>query len=300
FNPQQYAQFVNKELPLVKAAGKIPMGWADGFATVAGTKPPVGSIAEAWEPKATDATAAVSKGMKIVMAPADRTYLDQSYPKDNSGLGLGWACRGCDLDQNYNWDPATLNAQVPSSSIYGVEGALWAETIPQLADAEYLLLPRLMAVSEIAWSPTAARTGVTSPAFVDFAGRLADQGPRLQAAGLNFYTTKQVPWGITGTGDGATVNDKNKVVGTLAKVSAPGVDPTALTASINWGDGTKAKVGTIAGTGPTPGRVNALYTLTGKHTYAVSSCGGAATCNHTVTITVTSSTGTTGTFEVTV
>lgn len=73
-----------------------------------------------------------------------------------------------------------------------------------------------------------------------------------------------------------------------------------MTASINWGDGTRATVGTIAGTGPTPGLVNGLYTVTGKHTYAVSSCGGAPTCTHTVTITVTSSTGTTGTFQVTV
>jgi hexosaminidase len=290
FTPAQFADFVNKESSIVTATGKTPMGWADGYATTAGTTPPAGSIAESWEPGATDGAAAVQKGMKVVMAPADHAYLDQTYPKDNSGLGLGWACSGCDLDVNYDWDPGSFTG-VPDSSVLGVEGALFGETIPTLKDAEYLLLPRLMAIAELGWSPKAARTGVTSAAFKDFANRVAAQGPRLQAAGLNFYTTTEVPWQLTGTGAGATLNAKGAFTGTLAWVSAPGLAPGDVTARINWGDGTKSTTGTLVGAAPKPGRVNGLYALTGKHRYR-----GAG--SHTVTVTLTAANRRTGSFTV--
>ena len=290
FTSAQYAAFVNHENPIVTATGKIPMGWADGYATTPGSNPPAGSIAESWLQGASDAAAAVQKGMKVVMAPADHAYVDQSYPKDNSGLGLGWACRGCDLDKNYNWDPGTFPG-VPDSSVIGVEAALWSETIPTMADAEYLLLPRLMAIAELGWSPKDTRTGVTSPAFLDFTSRVAAQGPRLQAAGLNFYTSKQVPWQLTGSPADAAVNFNGRVTGTLAEVSAPGFAPSELSATIDWGDG-HTSAGTVTGTGPTPGRVNGLYALTGTHVYH---SGGP----HPVTVTLTATNGRTGSFQLT-
>jgi hexosaminidase len=193
FTNAQYAAFMNHETQIVQAFGKTPMGWADGYATTPGSNPPAGSVAESWLPGATDAAAAVKKGMKVVMAPADRTYIDQSYPNDNSGLGLGWACRGCDLDVNYNWDPG-MYPGVPDSSVIGVEGALWAETTRTMSDVEYLLLPRLLAVAEIGWSPKADRSGKDSAAFADFTQRVAAQGPRFDAAGLNYFRTTEVPW----------------------------------------------------------------------------------------------------------
>jgi hexosaminidase len=288
FTAQKFSDFVNHENGIVTAAGKTPMGWADGYATTVGSTPPAGAVAESWEPGATDGAAAVQKNMKVVMAPADHAYLDQSYPKDNSGLGLGWACRGCDLDKNFNWDPGSFPG-VPDSSVIGVEGAVWGETTPKLADIEYLLLPRLMAIAELGWSPKEARTGVTSPAFVDFTNRVAAQAPRLQAAGLNFYTTKQVQWRLTGVGAGAHVKGNGQVTGTLAEVSAPGLAPGDVTATIDWGDG-GSSTATLTGTAPTPGRVNGLYTLTAPHTYGR---GG----THTATVTLTAADGRTGTFQ---
>jgi len=149
FTPADYAAFVNKESGIILANGKTPMGWADGYATVPGTNPPPGSVAESWLPGATDAAAPVKKGMKVVMAPADHTYVDQTFPNDNSGLGLGWACPKCDLDKAYNWDPGSF-PDVPDSSVLGVEAAMWSETTRALGDVEYMTLPRLLAVAEVA------------------------------------------------------------------------------------------------------------------------------------------------------
>jgi hexosaminidase len=193
FSAEKFAAFVNRESPIITALGKTPMGWADGYATTPGTTPPAGSVAESWLPGASDAAAAVQKDMKVVMAPADHAYIDQTYPNDSSGLGLGWACRKCDLDKAYNWDPGAFPG-VPDSSVIGVEAALWSETIPTLKDAEYLMLPRLPAIAEIGWSPKADRSGPASAAFADFTHRVAAQGPRWEAAGLNFYRSAEVPW----------------------------------------------------------------------------------------------------------
>ena len=193
FTPARYSAFVNEESGIVQAFGKTPMGWADGYATVAGTTPPAGSVAESWLPGATDAAAAVQKDMKVVMAPADRTYLDQTLPNDDSGLGLDWACPACDLDKAYDWDPGSFPG-VPDSSVLGVEGAMWSETLRSLGDVEYLLLPRLLAVAEVAWSPAADRSGPSSAAFADFTRRVAAQQPRFDAQHLRYYRSAEVPW----------------------------------------------------------------------------------------------------------
>jgi len=74
--------------------------------------------------------------------------------------------------------------------IDAVDGRL--NTLPQwqrtIADAEFLAFPRLAAIAEIGWSARNAR------AWEDFRLRLAAHGPRLQALGVNFYRSPQIPW----------------------------------------------------------------------------------------------------------
>jgi hypothetical protein len=52
----------------------------------------------------------------------------------------------------------------------------------------------------------------------------------------------------------------------LATLSAPGRPTSAITATINWGDGTSSS-GTVTGTAATPTTVNGLYTVGGSHRY---------------------------------
>lgn len=291
FNDAQYSAFVNKEMGIVQAVGEIPMGWSDGLATVTGTTPPAGSIAESWIPGATDAPAAVAKGMKLVMAPADHAYIDQSYPGHAGGLGLNWACNQCDLDKNYNWDPTGFSG-VPATSVIGVEAALWSETIPTLADAEFLMLPRVTAIAEIGWSPKADRGGPSSAAFKDYVQRVAAQGVRLQAAGYNFYTTAEVPWQLVGAGAGPRLSRGRTVSGEIGVLSAPGYTPGQLTAKVNWGDGTTSAA-TVTGSAPSSARVNGLYAINATHRYQPGHVTG-----HVATVTVTATNGQTTTFDV--
>jgi hexosaminidase len=194
-NQDQYATFLNTEMPIIAAQGKTVMGWAE--LANPGTNPPAGSVAEYWNPASgTDpdtvtAHEAVDKNMKIVMAPANHAYLDQKYARNTPpNLGLTWACgrNGCDVDQFYNWDPGTYVTGVTDQNVIGVEGAMWEETTRNLSEIQLMVFPRLIALAEVGWTPQAARD------FTDFLPRLAAQGPRLTLAGTNFYPSPEVPW----------------------------------------------------------------------------------------------------------
>jgi hexosaminidase len=269
----QYAAFVNQEAGIIQGQGKTVMGWADIAGP--GTTLASPSVAEYWNPASgtasgtITATEAVQKGMKIVMAPASHAYLDQRYQrKVPPTLGQTWACtRGCDVDQFYNWDPGSYVTAVTDANVIGVEGAMWAETVVNMSNIDYMVFPRLPALAEISWSPKAVRTSVSSPAYTDFIGRLAAQGARLMAEGVNFYPSAEVPWGLSLAAPDLTASGQDQVSGQVATLAAPGRGPSAVTAVINWGDGNSGAA-TVTGTAPTATTVNSLYAIAGAHTYA--------------------------------
>jgi hexosaminidase len=284
-SPAKYAAFINKEAGIVTGHGKTVMGWADIAGQ--GTRPPAGSVAEYWQPAggtspgSSTGREAVAKHMKIVMAPANHTYLDQKYVVGARSsvpptLGMNWACpRGCDVSAAYNWNPGGFVSGVTDRNVIGVEGAMWGETVATLANADYMVFPRLLALAEIAWSPSARRTA-TSPAYHDFLRRLGGQGARLQAAGVNFYPSAQVPWPLTVIGASQTANAHGQVHGAIATLSAPGFPASTLTmcdpslgigCTIKWGDGSTS-TGDVTGTNATSTTVNSLYTIFGTHTYS--------------------------------
>jgi hexosaminidase len=281
----QYAQFVNTESGIVGKRGKTVMGWADIAGP--GTAPPPGSVAEYWQPAGGSSPGtetgreAVAKGMQVVMAPANHTYLDQKYvvgarTSVPASLGMNWACpTGCDVSDAYNWDPGSFVTGVTDHNVIGVEGDMWGETVPTLNDADYMVFPRLLALAEVAWSPAATRTA-TSAAYRDFLARLATQGARLQAAGVNFYPSLQVAWVLAAHGATLTASSSGQVSGVVATLSAPGFSTSGLTmcdsslgvgCTIDWGDGASS-TGDVTGTNATDTEVNSLYAISGSHVYA--------------------------------
>ena len=179
------------------------MGWADIAGK--GTTPPAGSVAEYWQPAGGKSPGsetgreAVAKHMKIVMAPANHTYLDQKYlvsarSSVPPSLGMNWACpRGCDVSSAYNWNPGGFVSGVTDRNVIGVEGAMWGETVATMSQRRLHGVPAAARTGRNRLVTAAQRTA-TSPAYHDFLRRLAAQGARLQAAGVNFYPSTEVPW----------------------------------------------------------------------------------------------------------
>ncbi|MCC6316588.1 MAG: beta-N-acetylhexosaminidase [Gemmatimonadaceae bacterium] len=177
---EQYVRFVERAQGIVQAHGKQMIGW--GEIATANLAP--STVVQHW--RADSAHVHAARGGKVILSPGPRMYLDMKYDSATV-LGLRWAGL-IDVRQAYDWEPATFRPGVNETAILGVEAPLWSETLETLADFELMAFPRLAAVAELGWSSPAVR------GWEQFRWRLAAHGPRLQALGVNFYRSPQVPW----------------------------------------------------------------------------------------------------------
>ncbi|MEV4635774.1 family 20 glycosylhydrolase [Actinoplanes sp. NPDC049548] len=179
-----YLTFQQRVLPLVAKYGKIAYGWNEiAKSPASGT-----AVAQYWDTATTNATvaAAVARGTKVVMSPANKAYLDMKYDR-NTPLGLSWAGY-IEVRTAYDWDPATRVAGVGEAAVLGVEAPLWSETLRSLDDIEFMAFPRLPAIAELGWSPASTHD------WESFSARLGSYGPRWTLQDVNFYPSPQINW----------------------------------------------------------------------------------------------------------
>ncbi|WP_104022522.1 beta-N-acetylhexosaminidase [Gemmatirosa kalamazoonensis] len=179
-NHAQYAYFVERVQEIVRRHGKRMVGWDE----IGQAKLLPGTIAQMWRMDTT--MAAVKQGAKLVMSPAANAYLDMKYTPATE-TGLRWAAF-VELRNAYDWDPVTRFPHVTESDVLGVEGPLWSETVMNITAAEYLIMPRLPALAEVAWTPQSSRD------WESFRQRIAGHATRWRYLGINFFPSPQVPW----------------------------------------------------------------------------------------------------------
>ena len=177
-----YVTFQQRVLPLVTRYGKIPYGWNEIAQAPAAHR----AVAQYWGSATQNATlaAAVARGTKVVMSPANLTYLDMKYDP-TTPLGLTWAGL-IEVRTAYDWDPGTHLAGVPATAVLGVEAPLWSETLRDLDDIEYMAFPRLAAIAELGWSPTRD--------WESFRTRIGAYGPRWTLRGVDYHRSPQIDW----------------------------------------------------------------------------------------------------------
>ncbi|MFI8965514.1 beta-N-acetylhexosaminidase [Streptomyces sp. NPDC053493] len=183
-----YVAFMDRVQPVVAAHGKTVIGWHQ----ITGARPAPGALAQYWGLDRSSAAekeqvaAAGRNGTRVILSPADRAYLDMKYTKETR-LGLAWAGY-VEVQRSYDWNPATLLPGLPESAVAGVEAPLWTETVSESAHIDQMAFPRLPGIAELGWSPAASHD------WEAYRLRLAEQGPRLSALGVDFYRSPQVPW----------------------------------------------------------------------------------------------------------
>lgn len=182
--PEEYAWFVRTAHDVVRAAGKTPVGWQE----VAGAGVDAGTVVQWWDPRADPApvVAAAERGARVVLSPADRVYLDMRYDAATD-LGVDWAGY-VDLRDAFDWEPEAVVPGLPPGAVLGVEAALWTETLRTSEDLFVMLLPRLAAVAEVAWSPR------DRPGWPDFRRRVAGLAVGWDRDGFLWYPSPQVDW----------------------------------------------------------------------------------------------------------
>jgi hexosaminidase len=177
---RDYIYFVERLEKIVQKHGKRMIGWDEiAQADIDST-----SISQFWASKK-NAMAAVAKGMKIIMSPAKKTYLDMQYDT-LSPLGLHWAAY-IPTDTAYVWTPETYEG-IPIENILGIEAPLWSETISDIGELEYLAFPRAIGYSELSWSTPENRD------WENYKVRLANQAPFLDRMNVKYYPSPLIDW----------------------------------------------------------------------------------------------------------
>lgn len=123
--------------------------------------------------------AAARQGHDVIMTPNSHCYFDYyqadpaSEPKAIGGL--------ITLKKVYSFEPmpAELTAE-EARHILGAQGNLWSEFIPTPAQAEYMAVSRMIALSEVTWSPKNMRN------WGDFQHRMIVQYKRLSNMKVNY------------------------------------------------------------------------------------------------------------------
>ncbi|WGQ08652.1 beta-N-acetylhexosaminidase [Pedobacter gandavensis] len=165
--------FIHRIEKFVNSKGKTIIGWdeiLDG-----GLAP--NAIVMSWRGEKGGIAAAKQKH-KVIMTPENFMYFNHSqFLKDDSLT----AARYLPLVDVYNYEPVpSVLTPAEAKYIWGGQGNLWSEYITNPAKVEYMLFPRLDALSEVLWSPKPKRN------FANFQERLKEQFRRYDMMGINY------------------------------------------------------------------------------------------------------------------
>jgi hexosaminidase len=112
------------------------------------------------------------------MTPGSHCYLDHSQSKNEDSVTIGGYLP---LEKVYSYEPvpAVLNAE-QAKHILGAQGNVWTEYMGYPSKVEYMIFPRMMALSEVLWSPKNKRD------WKDFERRLPTIYKRIESATLSY------------------------------------------------------------------------------------------------------------------
>ena len=123
--------------------------------------------------------AATESGHKAIMTPGGYCYLD-SYQDAPHTQPMAFGPY-MPLEKVYSYNPTDGLKEEQAKLIYGVQGNLWVEYIPTEELVEYMIYPRILAISEIGWSNPATRN------YGEFRQRAIKSVEWLKANGYNAF-----------------------------------------------------------------------------------------------------------------
>ncbi|MDO4999090.1 MAG: beta-N-acetylhexosaminidase [Bacteroidales bacterium] len=153
FSAEQYLQnYVTKRVQdFLATKGKKVIGWDE---ILEGQLAP-GATVMSWRGTA-GAKQAAAQGFDAILTPTSHCYFDylQSEDKASEPLGFNGVVT---LEKIYSLDPLEGIAPEQAHHILGVQANLWTEYISTPEHLEYMLLPRLLALSEVQWCQPGVR-----------------------------------------------------------------------------------------------------------------------------------------------
>ena len=122
---------------------------------------------------------AAEQGHDVVMTPGSHMYFDH-YQGPQNQEPLAWGGY-TPLSKVYEFDPI-VDTMTPEQAkhVLGGQANLWSEQIKTEAHSQYMIFPRLAALSETVWSPKDSRN------WDDFSKRILQLFKRYEHLGINY------------------------------------------------------------------------------------------------------------------
>ncbi len=165
--------FVQRIEKYVNSKGKTMIGWDE---ILEGGLAP-NAVVMSWRGEAGGIEAARQKH-QVIMTPGNPVYFDHTQSKNEDSITIG----GYNPIENvyaYEPIPKELNA-AQGKYILGAQANMWAEYMEYPSKVEYMLFPRITALSEVLWSPKEKRD------WKDFERRLPTIFERLDKQKINY------------------------------------------------------------------------------------------------------------------
>ncbi|MEE1943487.1 beta-N-acetylhexosaminidase [Pedobacter sp. KR3-3] len=165
--------FIHRIEKFVNSKGKTIVGWdeiLDG-----GLAP--NAIVMSWRGEK-GGIAAAQESHKVIMTPEEKLYFNHKQFMQEDSLT---ANKYLPLATVYNYEPVpAVLTPTQTPYIWGAQGNLWTEYIANPAKVEYMIFPRLDALSEMLWTPKDQRN------YNDFLKRLKTQFKRYDLMGITY------------------------------------------------------------------------------------------------------------------
>lgn len=159
------AWFVHNMEKFFNENGKEMIGWDE---ILEGGLSPTATIMwwRTWHPQSVPE--ATAQGNHAIMSPNANFYFDYQQDKNS-------------LPGAYNFDPMleSLN-DAQKALILGMQANLWCEYVPSRERMQYMIMPRMMALAELAWSDPSVKS------WEGFKERMVKQFPRLNIMNVNY------------------------------------------------------------------------------------------------------------------
>lgn len=167
--------FIKRIANYVNAKGKQIIGWDE---ILEGGLAPNATVMS-WRGVA-GGIKAVEMGHDVVMTPNSHLYFD--YYQNNPEVEPKSIGGFITVKKVYNFEPISESFTVQQAKhILGVQANLWCEFIPTFSHVEYMVLPRMSAISEVGWSVKESKD------YDGFIKRLLVQHQRYKAMGANSH-----------------------------------------------------------------------------------------------------------------
>ncbi|MEX1382026.1 family 20 glycosylhydrolase, partial [Lutibacter sp.] len=154
---------------------------------------------------------AAKQGHNVIMTPGSHCYFDH-YQGPQNEEPLAWG-GFTPLSKVYEFDPIVEDlTEDETKHILGGQANLWSEQIKTETHSEYMIFPRLAALSEALWSPKESRN------WEDFSSRIFSMFKRYEYLDINYAKSAYL---VTAN---ATINLENKTANVTLQNEFPNPD----------------------------------------------------------------------------